>query len=394
MEKLKRVNIGIIGAGTMCRAHSLGYDVMPKHFYPCAAIPVKKLLCDINLAAAEEGADRYGWEEYSGDWHDVVNRDDIDIVDIVVPNDLHHEMCLEAARKGKMIYCEKPLGLDFEDSLEIYRAVRDAGVKNAVAFNKRRWPAVMFAKKLISDGRIGEIINFRCEMEQSFALNRSLPLTWKFQREKTGGGAIVDIGSHVIDLARYLVGDIDEVCGLLKTAIVERPLPAKGTNLFWAQSTTDAPMGKVEVDDLASFMVKFHNGAIGTLEASRVASGKGDGVGFVIWGTRGAIRWNQQMLGQLEVSFEDVPPEEKGFKTIEIAGVHDCGIWNVPFGIGLGENKAIEIRDVINTFINDVPFKADFYDGMKVAQIINAVEESFRTKKWTAIEEIDGINHQ
>ena len=394
MGKVKRVNIGIIGAGTMCRAHSLGYDVMPKHFWPCAAVPVKKLLCDINMQAAEDGAERYGWEEYTDNWHDVVSREDIDIGDIVVPNDLHHEMCLEAAKHGKMIYCEKPLGLDFQDSLEIYRAIRGSGVKNAVAFNKRRWPAVMFAKKLIREGRIGEIISFRCEMQQSFALNRNLPLTWKFQKEKTGGGAIVDIGSHVIDLARYLVGDIDEVCGVLKTAIPERPLPAAGTNLFWAESGKDAPMGKVEVDDLAMFMVKFHGGAVGTLEASRVASGKGDGVSFVVWGTKGAIRWNQQMLGQLEVSFEEVPAEEKGFKTIEIAGTHECGIWNVPFGIGLSENKAIEIRDVVDTYINGTPFEADFYDGMKVAQIIDAVETSFRTKSWAPVEEVDGIKHK
>lgn len=394
MGKLRRVNVGIIGAGTMCRAHSLGYDSMPRHFYPCAAMPVKKLLCDVSAAAAGEGAERYGWEESTCDWQEVVAREDIDLVDIVVPNDLHHAMCLEAAKHGKMIYCEKPLGLDFEDSLEIYRAIRKAGVKHAVAFNKRRWPAVMFAKKLISEGRIGEIINFRCEMQQSFALNRSLPLTWKFQKEKTGGGAIVDIGSHTIDLARYLVGDIDEVCGLLKTAIPERPLPAKGTNLFWAKSDEDAPMGKVEVDDLASFMVRFHNGAVGTLEASRVASGKGDGVSFVIWGTKGAIRWNQQQLGQLEVSFEDVPADEKGFKTIEIAGVHDCGIWNVPFGIGLGENKAIEIRDVIDTYVNSTPFHSDFYDGMKVAQVIDAVEKSYLAKAWIPVEEIDGIPHR
>lgn len=394
MDKMKRVNIGIIGAGTMCRAHSLGYDVMPKHFWPCPAIPVKKLLCDISLEAAEEGAERYGWDEFTGDWHDVIERKDIDIVDIVVPNDLHREICLEAAEHGKMIYCEKPLGLDFADSLEIYRKIREAGVKNAVAFNKRRWPAVLFAKKLISEGKIGEIISFRCEMQQSFALNTHLPLTWKFQRSKTGGGAIVDIGSHVIDLARYLVGDIDEVCGLLKTAIPERPLPAAGTNLFWAASEEDAPMGKVEVDDLAMFMVKFHKGAVGTLEASRVASGKGDGVSFTVWGTKGAIRWNQQMLGQLEVSFEEVPTDEKGFKTIEISGVHDCGIWNVPFGIGLSENKAIEIRDVLDLFVNDIPFKADFYDGMKTAQIIDMVEKSFSTKKWETVDEIDGIKHQ
>lgn len=170
----------------MCRAHSLGYDSMPRHFYPCAAMPVKKLLCDVN--AAEEGAERYGWEESTCDWQEVVAREDIDLVDIVVPNDLHHVMCLEAAKHGKMIYCEKPLGLNFEDSLEIYRAIRKAGVKHAVAFNKRRWPAAMFAKKLISEGRIGEIINFRCEMQQSFALNRSLPLTWKFQKKRPSAG--------------------------------------------------------------------------------------------------------------------------------------------------------------------------------------------------------------
>ena len=394
MSQIPKVNIGIIGAGTMCRAHSLGYDIMPKHFWPCPAIPVKKLLCDINLSSAKDGAERYGWESFCCNWEEVVESNDIDIVDIVVPNNLHKEICLAAAKQGKMIYCEKPLGLDFEDSLEIYRVIRESGVKNAVAFNKRRWPAVLFTKKLIQEGRIGKIINFHCEMQQSFALNRDLPLTWKFQREKTGGGAIVDIGSHVIDLARFLVGDIDEVCGSLITVIPERPLPEAGTNLFWAKSKENAPVGKVEVDDLTSFMVKFHNGAIGTLEASRVASGKGDGVSFTIWGTEGAIHWNQQMLGQLEVSFENVPADEKGFKTIEICGVHDYGIWNVPFGIGLGENKAIEILDVLNTYVNDVPFHSDFYDGMKVAQIIDAVEKSSLSKSWITVEEIDHIPHQ
>ena len=394
MEKMRRVNVGIIGAGTMCRAHSLGYDIMPKHFYPCAAIPVKKVLCDINLAAAEEGADRYGWEEACDDWHKVVTRPDIEIVDIVVPNNLHNEMCKEAARNGKMIYCEKPLGLDFEDCLDIYRTIRDLGVKNAVAFNRRRWPALMFAKKLISEDRIGDIINCRFELQQSFALNRSLPMGWKFQKDKTGGGAIVDIGSHVIDLARYLVGDIDEVCGLLVTAIKERPVPKAGANLFWASGDDNSEMAKVEVDDLTSFMVKFHNGAVGTIEASRVASGEGDGTSLVIWGTKGAIRWKQSRVSELELCLEDDPATEKGFKTIEICGRHDSGIWNVQFGIGFAENKAIEIRDVIDTYVNGTPFRADFYDGTKVAQIIKCVEESFATKRWVTVEEIDGMKHQ
>ena len=125
MSQIPKVNIGIIGAGTMCRAHSLGYDIMPKHFWPCPAIPVKKLLCDINLSSAKDGAERYGWESFCCNWEEVVESNDIDIVDIVVPNNLHKEICLAAAKQGKMIYCEKPLGLDFEDSLEIYHAIHE-----------------------------------------------------------------------------------------------------------------------------------------------------------------------------------------------------------------------------------------------------------------------------
>lgn len=391
---MKKLNVGIIGAGTMCRAHSLGYAAMPMHFPDASAVPVRKVLCDINDELARQGAERYGWEESMSDWRELVARPDIDVIDVVVPNDLHLDICSEAAKNGKMIYCEKPLGLSFEDSLEIYHTIEKYGVRNAIAFNKRRWPAVMFAHKLIKAGVIGDVVAFRGCMQQSFALNPDLPLTWKFRKEKTGGGAIIDIGSHAIDLARYLVGDIDEVCGVLKTVFPKRPLPPKGNNLFWAAKAEGAPMGKVEVDDLASFMCKFHNGAVGTFEVSRVASGKGDGCGFEVWGTKGAIRWDQQMLGQIELCREDDPADQKGFKIIEIGGAHECGLWNVAgFGIGLGDNKSIEIRDVIEAFANGTEFHADFYDGLKVAQIAAAVQRSSETGSWEKIALVDDIAH-
>lgn len=389
---MKDLNIGIIGAGTMCKAHSEALSIMPIMFYPLNVKPVKKVLCDVSEEEAKVGAEHYGWEESMSDWRALVARKDIDLIDIVTPNHLHREMCVEAAKNGKMIFCEKPLGISAQDSLEIYRAAKAYGVKNAVAFNKRRWPAVVYAKQLIHQGMIGEIISFRGTFMQSFALNETMPLTWKFQKEKTGGGAIMDIGSHAIDLGRYFAGDFMEVCSVMQTTIKERPLPSGNGTLFGSVINENAGKGKVEVDDMAVFIARFKSGAVGNFEISRVASGKGDGCGFEIWGTKGAVRWNQQMMNEIQISLEADEGDKRGFKIIEIGGKHPYGnaLWNVAgFGIGLADNKALELHDVIDAFTNDKPFAADFYDGFKVSQVVEAVQQSDVSHAWVRIPEVN-----
>ena len=384
---MKSLNVAMLGAGLMCKAHSEAYAVMPLAFGAEAVRPVRKVLCDVTMDLAKAAAERFGWEEYSDDWREVIARPDIDMVDIVAPNYLHRDMCIEAARHGKMIYCEKPLGLNAEESLEIYREIKRCNVANAMAFNKRRWPAVVYAKQLIDGGLIGEPVAIHGAFMQSFALNKSLPLTWKFQKEKTGGGAIIDIGCHLIDLTRFLMGDFDEVCGMLRTNIKQRPLPAAGRSLWGATVDENSPMGEVEVDDTAVFLGKFKNGAVGNFEVSRMASGMGDGMSFEIWGTEGAIRWNQQASNELQISKESDPADQHGFKVIECGGKHPYGsaLWNVPFGVGFVDVKSLELHDVLEAFANGEEFHANFLDGLKCAQTVEAIIASSKDNQWVKV---------
>lgn len=386
---MKSLNIAMIGAGLMCKAHSEAYAVMPLAFGTGAVRPVRKVVCDVSVELAKEAAERYGWEEYSDNWREVMSRPDIDMVDIVAPNFLHKEMCIEAARLGKMIYCEKPLGINAEESLEIYRAIEKYHVNHAMAFNKRRWPAVVYAKQLIDEGVIGDVVAVHGAFMQSFALNKSLPLTWKFQKDKSGGGAIIDIGCHLIDLTRYLVGDFLEVSALLRTNIKERPLPSTGTSLWGSKFDENSPMGTVEVDDTAVFLGKFKNGVVGNFEVSRMASGKGDGLSFEIWGNKGAIRWNQQASNEIQLSVERDPMDQHGFKTIECCGKHPYGqaLWNVPFGVGFIDNKAIEIHDVLEAFAQNQEFHANFLDGLKCSQTVEAIIQSNEMNTWVKVSE-------
>lgn len=222
---------------------------------------------------------------------------------------------------------------------------------------------------------------------QSFALNKSLPLTWKFQKEKTGGGAIIDIGCHLIDLTRFLMGDFDEVCGMLRTNIKQRPLPAAGSSLWGATFDENSPMGEVEVDDTAVFLGKFKNGAVGNFEVSRMASGMGDGMSFEIWGTEGAIRWNQQASNELQISKESDPADQHGFKVIECGGKHPYGsaLWNVPFGVGFVDVKSLELHDVLEAFANGEEFHANFLDGLKCAQTVEAIIASSKDNQWVKV---------
>ncbi len=238
---MKSINIGMVGYKFMGKAHSHAYRDLPM-FFPKHIRPEMKVICGRNPQSVSDAASQFGWDEYTTDWRDLINRDDIDLIDINAPSDAHKEIAIAAAKAGKHILCEKPLALTLEDARDMLQAVKEADVKHMVNFNYRFTPAVMLAKKLIDEGRLGKIHHFRAWFLQDWIIDPNFPLVWRLQKDIAGSGAHGDLGAHLIDMAHYLIGDMTEVIGMSETFIKERPLPSDMTGLS-ASGKENGPKG-------------------------------------------------------------------------------------------------------------------------------------------------------
>jgi predicted dehydrogenase len=389
---MKNLNVGLIGAGFMGKAHSLAYVVMPMFFWPAPAIPVRKTIADVNAEVAAEAAKRFGFEKSSGDWHSIIDDPEIDIVDVATPNHLHAEIVIAAAKAGKHIICEKPLARDGAEAKTMYDAVKDSGIVHMVAFNYRRTPAVALAKKYISEGAIGNILNFRGTYLQDWSADPDGPLSWRFQKKIAGSGALGDIGTHVVDLARYLVGEITQVNTQLKTWVKTRPIQS-GTvdKLGTGAKDAHASRGEVDVDDEVLSLLEFENGAVGSLEATRNAYGRNNFLTFEIHGTKGSLYFNYERRDELQVAFANDPDDRKGFRTVYTGPAHPYGdgLWPIPaLGIGYGETKIIETYDFISAIVNSSEVSPNFKDGYQVNLIADAMGESAQSKSWVTVPKV------
>ncbi|XID91403.1 Gfo/Idh/MocA family protein [Paenibacillaceae bacterium WGS1546] len=386
---MRTLNIGMIGAGFMGKAHSMSFAAMPMFFWPAPAMPVRKMVADVTEEAAAEAAQRLGFEQYTSDWRQVVDNPEIDIIDIVTPNSSHAEIAIAAAKAGKHIICEKPLARDAEESKRMLEAVEAAGVKHLVAFNYRRTPAVALAKKYIEEGSIGRILNFRGTYLQDWSADPNSPLSWRFQKSLAGSGALGDIGTHVIDFARYLVGEISEVMAETRTWIPERPVQASGVDkLGTVKGGSNAEKRPVDVDDEFISLLRFENGAIGSIEATRNGWGRNNFLTFEIHGTLGSLYFNYENRDELQVCFADDPADRRGYRTIYTGPAHPYGehLWPIPaLGIGYGETKIIETHDFLKSIVEDTEVSPNFRDGYRIARISDAILASAATNKWVAV---------
>ncbi|MGH2550158.1 MAG: Gfo/Idh/MocA family protein, partial [Thermomicrobiales bacterium] len=262
---MSSIGVGLVGYKFMGRAHSNGYRQV-SHFFDVDPAPRMVAICGRDEAAVSSAATQLGWEGYETDYHKLIARDDIQLVDVSTPGDSHYQVVLAAIAAGKHVLCEKPLANTLDQAREMYVAAKNAGVINMVNFNYRRVPAVVLAKRLIEEGRIGEIRHFRAVYLQDWILDPSFPLVWRLQKDKAGSGALGDIAAHIVDLSRYLVGDIATVTGSLDTFIKERPVEVSSGGGAGLVATSGTEMGQVTVDDSAHFIAKFANGATGTFE--------------------------------------------------------------------------------------------------------------------------------
>ena len=387
--EMKRLNVALVGAGFMGKAHTVAYSNMPKFFWPAPAYPVLKTLCDIDPKIAEDSCERFGYEKWCTDWRDVVNDPEIDVVSICTPNNAHAPIAIAALNAGKHVLCEKPIASTRKDAEAMAAAAAEAAKKGVISMNAyqyRRVPALVLAKKFIDEGSIGKILNVRCTYLQSWSADPSSPLSWRFQKDIAGAGTLGDIASHVIDIAQMLAGDIDSVVSTVKTYITERPVQEGGVDLLGTVKLgPDAKKAPVDVDDENSFLVKFKSGAVGSIEATRNAWGRNNFITVELHGTEGSLYFNYERLNELQVCFAKDPDDRRGFKTIYTGPAHFYGevTWNIPgMNIGYGELKTIEIYDFIKAIVEGKQPTTNFQVGYQVEKVCDAVMKSSESGKW------------
>ena len=367
------VNVALIGYAFMGRAHSNAYRQVTPAFSPRVR-PRMKVICGRSRGKVEAAARQFGWEEAATDWEAVVRRKDIDVVDIVTPGDLHAPIAIAAARAGKVVFCEKPLANTVAEAERMLAAVEKAGVLNMICHNYRRVPAVMLAKQLIEEGKLGEIRHWRGTYLQDWITDPKFPLVWRLDRTRAGTGALGDIAAHSIDLARFLVGEIAEVTGDLKTFVTTRPLPGNAKR-----------KGRVTVDDAASALVRFESGAMGTIESSRMAPGRKNANRFEINGSRGSLAFDLERMNELEVYLESDPRAIRGFRRVLVTEASHPYIkawWPPGHIIGYEHTFTHTVFDLMEAIADGRQPSPGFADGVRNQRVLGAIEKSATTGRW------------
>jgi predicted dehydrogenase len=376
----------------MGKVHSHAFKDMSFFFPEAAAYPVMKAICGRNEANVSDAAKTFGWQSYETDWKTLIGRDDIHLIDVSTPGDSHAEIAIAAAEAGKHVFCEKPLANNLAEARAMADAVRNAGVESMVAYNYRRVPAVALAKKLIEEGRIGDIYHWRAVYLQDWIMDPNFPLVWRLQKEKAGSGPHGDLNAHIIDLARYLVGDISEVSGMQETFIKERPIAEEIDAALGASTGGSNQMGQVTVDDTTLFLARFENGAVGTFEATRFAGGRRNGNRFEINGSKGSIAFNLEKMNELQYYNREDEDHIQGFRKIMVnEGVHPyMDHWWPPGHIIGWEHTFIhEVYDLMQAIGGaDDNLHPDFDEGVKDQAVLEAVSISAENKSWIKVTDL------
>jgi predicted dehydrogenase len=369
------LRFGLIGHKFMGKAHSQALHDVP-FFFETRFQPVRAVLCGLEDDLPEAAA-RYGWQRWTHSWREVVADPEIDVVVIATPGNTHCEIAIAAAEAGRHVICEKPLALDAEQAARMCKAVERAGVKHLVNFNYRRVPAVQLARQLIEQGRLGEIYYFRGTYWQDWPLDPAFPFVWRFDKAIAGAGSMADKGSHLVDLALYLVGDIVEVAATTEIFVRERPAP-------------EGAARRVTTDDAAAFLARFRSGAIGLFGTSRMSAGHKNALGFEVNGSRGSLIFDLERLNELQVYFVDDDRAARGFRTIMVTEpVHRYVDRWWPPGHVLGwEHTFIhQYYEFLHALETDTLPSPNFHDGLKVQRVLDAVEQAVAEKRWIGVPE-------
>ncbi len=389
MGKKKKINVALIGYKFMGKTHSHAYKDMPM-FFDADAIPVMKVICGRNEDALKKVANQFCWEECETSWEKVIKREDIDLVDISTPGNTHKEIAIAAAKAGKDIFCEKPLANSLKEAKEMLSTVKETGVKHMVAFNYRRVPALALAKQFIENGKLGKIYHYRAVYLQDWIVTPEFPLVWRLQKDKSGSGSHGDLNAHIIDLAHYLLGDIDKVIGMNETFIKKRPLESASSGLLSATSSKE--YGEVTVDDATLFLAKFKDGALGSFEATRFAAGRKNFQRIEINGSKGSLGFNLERMNELEYFSREDDENEHGFKTIlatQPTHPYISAWWPPGHIIGYEHTFVHEVYDLMQAIARNEMPSPDFEDGVKCQAVLEAVEKSIEEERWVKMGEME-----
>jgi predicted dehydrogenase len=371
-DQAPTLGIGMLGYAFMGKAHANAFRTIPYMMYPPVAIPRLVGVAGRNQEAVEAAAARFGYENAYTDWRDLIANPDVDVFDNGGPNDTHAEPSIAAAQAGKHVFCEKPLARTAEEAKAMLDAVEKAGVKHMVAYNYRFVPAIVQARNLIASGALGRIFHFRAVYLQDWIIDPEFPMTWRFSKAVAGSGSLGDLGSHIIDIGRFLVGEPTKVMGMMKTFIEERPDGQGGR-------------AKVDVDDAVTAMMEFENGALGTIEATRFANGHRNGNMWEINAENGSIKFNLERLNELDVYWADGRKETLGFTNVLISeGYHPYweNWWPAGHMLGWEHTFVHEFHHFFDAIVNDkdvAPYGATFVDGYRNNVITDAIAESHNT---------------
>lgn len=361
------MNIAIIGHRFMGRAHSNAWSQAPK-FFDLPAKPILKVACGRDESALDAFAQNWGWQETSTDWQEAIARDDIDVIDIALPTHLHAEVAIAAAQAGKHIFCEKPVSRSTTEAEAMLAAAEETGIVHYLNHNYRRVPAIALAKHLIEEGSLGDIYHWRGAYQQSWLTDPNKPIDWKLRKATAGAGPHFDLGSHSVDLAHFLVGEIKSVSCLATNFIKERPL-----------AENPAETVPVEVEDAALMMVEFQNGALGSFENTRFATGHRNRNTFEIYGSKGALTFDLQDMNRLQFYSNDDPPGARGFRDILATEPNHpyVGQWWPPGHIiGYEHSFVHAVADFVNAVDAGTQIAPNFKDGVQIMRVLEAALSS------------------
>lgn len=383
---MKKINVALIGHKFMGRAHTHAITDLPIFFDLGDVEIVKNTICSNEESVIDIGK-RWGWGKASLDWREVIEDKSIDVVSIAAPSKMHAQVAIAAAKAKKHVFCEKPLALNMEDALQMVKAVEENDVINMIGFNYRRVPALVLAKQLIEEGVLGKIYHFRAIWSQDFLTNPEYPIAWRLQKKLAGYGTHGDLGAHIIDIARYLIGEITDVCCVQKTFNKFRPKAILEDGLVAVAGTE---MGEVDVDDASQFMAKFEDQDImAYFESTRNGTGHKNQNRIEIAGSKGAVIFDMEKMNELEY-YNDADPEHlKGFRRIQVGeGCHPymSNWWPAGHLIGYGDTFVNEYFDFFTAIREGKKVHPDFRDGLVCQKVLDAADKSASELKWVKVD--------
>ncbi|MGY2082221.1 Gfo/Idh/MocA family protein [Blastococcus sp. SYSU DS0539] len=383
------LGVGLVGYAFMGAAHSHAWRTAP-HFFDLPLRPELTVLAGRDAAKVAEAAGKLGWSATETDWRRLIERDDVDLVDVCTPGDTHAEIAIAALEAGKHVLCEKPLANTVAEAEAMAEAAAKAaarGVRSMVGFTYRRVPAIGLARKLVADGRLGQIRHVRAQYLQDWIADPAAPMSWRLEKDKAGSGALGDIGAHVVDLTQHITGQVlTGVSATLETFVTERPLPTETGKLG---GVGGSETGQVTVDDAAVFLGRFSGGALGVFEATRFALGRKNGIRIEINGSAGSLAFDFEDMNVLQFFDGSEPAETAGFRRIIVTEPEHpyVGAW-WPAGHGLGYEHGFthQVVDLITAIGAGEDPAPSFADGLQVQRVLDAVERSAADRStWTEI---------